>query len=827
MNTDLVVMIQLLKDEIQNKFGKRIICAAECQILSGQIQISTNRQLSVSTLKRFFGIIHSTFAPSKYTLDTLSIYLHFDNWQEFINNFEKEKRELTQLKTWDNFKERTNIITNTSLKSLKNKIGTRFENFPLRRFAEKKFENFLSSPKIATAFIAPDGYGKSTIVTQLTEKFFTGADAKYPNDIVCLVDGSIFYNLLTNNQKVNRLYNLIEYDPKKSFGVVFRNNPEFVKGRIIMIIDGIEDIYSENEKTEHFIDNLLKIVSSYENITWYKILITCNMNKWRMISNRMQKNQILKSLWFDVVFQGKDDDIINIPLLKRKEIITILEKNHFPGTLDDLCFNHPEILDIINNSYMLHLFLSTYNLKRTIGDIDLLNQYIINTVFSTPYNEEKFLIVKTFFNVCGYGKKGNEVRKEDLNLSSSLIPAYNELIRSGILYEYSVNEEYLSLNTFVKFSQNILFTYYLANILLKGNELNTDFLRNIINEYNNTPHLLCNIIKYIVKILFKEEQVELLKDIFSVIGTECLPADVTTFNRPCCTLTNVIGVEMRKNQKLREILIPYYAQTEAGRKLYFERFFDMDSLVLHSGNDLDCYLQYDQSNESKHYVCFMKFMQYFLSGNKELCKAEYAKSLNLMLPEANNSIITSFYFIPQIIYQSVYEKKVDRNIIKEVYHMADRLIQNGLQNRTEFPRFEMNVIFFLEYGRMNKEIIDLAHHVIKNYDLINFKSSCFYQLFLSAYARALLDSGEEKKAIEIYDQVKLGAINFPEHMKYYVKIRLRLIKTEFLIYEGKFKKALLILEKIKTISQMLKFSYFYDRALDLEKRILIKSDFAD
>lgn len=824
MNKEVVVLIQFIKDEIQSKFGEKVSCAADCQILSEQIQNLTQRQISVSTIKRFFGIIESTFNPSKYTLDTLAIYLQFDNWQEFISNIEKEKLKCYREDAWDNLKIKANTITSASLKSLKNKIGARFEKFPLRSFAEKKLEDFLRSSKIATAFIAPEGYGKSTIVTQLTEKFYTGADAIYPNDIVCLVDGSILYNLLSLNPIANQLYNLIEYNPITSFAVAFRNNPDLLKGRILVIIEGVDDIYSDCEKTEHFVDNLLNIISSYENIGWYKILITCSPAKWRIFTNRMQNNQILRSLWFDVAFLDKDDAIINIPLLKRKEIVTILEKNNFPQSLDDLCFNQPDILEIINNPYMLHLFLATYIHTGTIRDIDLLNQYIIDSVFSSPHTEEKFLIVKSFFALCEDGKKGNEVRKEDLNLSSSTVTAYNELIRSGILCEYSVNDIYLSLNTFVKFSQNILFSYYLANILLKKNELNTDFLKGIIGSYSNTPNLRCNLIKYIVKILFKDEKVDLLKDIFSIIDMYNLQENVTTSNIPSCVLTNVIGLELRKNKKLREILIPWYAKSESGHKLYFEKFFDMDCLVLHSGNDLDCYLKYNQSDDAKQYVCFMKFMQHFFSENIEGCKSEYENSLKLKLPSGKSSLNSSFYYIPQIIYQSVYEKKLNKNILEEVYRISYQLLQSGIQNRTDDPHFEITIIFALNYGAMYKEIIDLAKYIFGNYDLSYLKSSCFYQLFLSVYAKALLETGETKKAVECYEQVKFNNVNIPEHMKYYVKVRLLIIKTEFLIYKGEFKKVWLILEKIKSISKMLKFSYFYNCALEIEKRILTMPD---
>lgn len=820
MNTEIDTFIQLLKHEIQKKNGRVISHAVDCQVLSEEIESSTKRQVSISTIKRFFGLIQSPFKPSKYTLDTLAIYLNFDNWQDFANHFENEKQLISGEKIWENFKKENNVITQASLKSLKGKIGKRFENFPLRRFAEKKFDEFLCSSKLATAIIAPDGYGKSTTVTQLTEKFFTGTDSKYPNDVVCLVDGSILYNLLTYSPEVGRLYNLIEYDPVKGFNVVFRKNPDLVKGRFVVIVDGVDDIYLDNEKTNHFIDNLLNIVSSYENIGWFKLLITCSPKKWRLFTYRMQKKQILKSFWFDVPFHGTDDDIINIPMLKGKEIRTIFEKNNFHETLEDLCFNHPNILDIISNPYMLHLFLSTYKPNDTIRDIDLLNQYITKAILFSPYHEEKSLIIKSFLTLCGYGKKGTEVRKEDLNLSPSRNTAYNELIVSGILTEYLINDNSLSLTIFVKFSQNILFSYYLAKMLLKENELSIDFLKDIFGGYINSTQIGCDVLRYIIKILFKDEQVEMLKNIFSIIETDQYTINRQSYRSPCCSLTQLIGVELKRNQKLREILIPYYAQSEPARKHYFQSFFDFDRLVIHSGKDLDCYLHYNQSNDAKQYVYFMKFMEYFLCGNKELCKAEFEKSIALEFPLAKDSLITSFYFIPQIIYQSVYEQKLDRDIMKVVRSMSDLLLQNGIQNRTELPKFEFAIIFSLNYGDMNTEIIDLVHFVYENYDLTNLNSSCLYHLFLSVYAKALLETGKTQKALELFSQVKFNGIIIPEYMNYYIRIRYMLIKTEFLIYNGKYKKAKKKLDKIKVISKMLNFNYFYDNALCLEKRIL-------
>lgn len=820
---DVSVQLLKLKEEIQNLIGIKVLYAADCQILSEQILCSTKRQISVSTLKRFFGIINSPFSPSKYTLDTLAIYLRYADYQEFINHFEKENRLSGQEDSWETLRTWTNLITNASLKSIKSKIGKRFESFPLRMFAEKKMEDFLSSPNVATAFIAPSGYGKSTIVTQLTEKLFTGPDAKYPNDVVCLVDGSILYNLIYHYQKVNELYNLIEYIPSKSFSIPFRDNPELVKGRFVLIIDGIDDIYPENEKIDLFANNLLNVISSFEHVEWFKILITCSPNKWKMFAFRMQKNPLLKSFWFDVPFQGTDEETINIPLLKRKEIQSILAKNHFYQALDDLCFNHPGILEIINNTYVLYLFLTTYKQSGAIHEIDLLSQYIKKMVLSSPYSDEKFLIIKSFFTLSEYGKKTAEVRKEDLILTPSLIIAYNELIKNDILYEYSIQDSYLTLNTYVKFSHNILFAYYLANILIKENGLNINFLKSVITDYSNTPHLQYNILKYAIKILFREEQVELLKNIFNIIESDKLLGNLPHYNMPCSVLSNVLGVEMRKSPKLRKILMPLYAQSEIGRTLYFERFFDIDCLVLHSGNDLDYYLKYNQSDEAIIYVRFMKYMQYFLSGDKDQCKKEYEKNFHLVLQSPKSSLKASFYFIPKILFHSENEKSQLPDVIDEVYRMSDRLLRDGIQKRIDVPQLEFAAIFSFNYAKMHKEIIEMADYIFDSYILKDLKSSCFYQLFLAIYAKSLYEVGEKEKAFEIYSQVTFRQITIPENIKYYVQIRFLIEKAQFQIYRQEHEKASKTLCKVKEISQMLKFGYFYENAMEMGKKFLTLS----
>lgn len=808
---------QLLKDEIQTKFGREVSYAKDCQELAELIKEQTKRPLSSSTLKRFFRIIKSPFTPSRYTLDTLSIFLGFNDWLEFVNHFESEKHQFSAQESWDSLKDRTAEITSRSLQSLQAKLGNRFENFPRRHFAEKRLARFLSSPQVATALIAPDGFGKTPIILQLANKFFIGPGALNPQDILCLVDGSILYNLVTLHKKIGRLYNLIEFDPKRSFSAVFRDRQELVKGKFVLVIDGIDDIYSSDGKTIQFIDNLLKLISSYEKIEWFKILITCTPRTWKMFQEKIQQSQLLKQLWYDVPLQGTEQDVINIPLLKRKEIDEVFQKKHLLCSTHDMKLNNPDLFNIIRRPYLLHLFILSGKTNGEIRDIDLLNLYVKKMVFAPPLLNEKYSVLNAYFNLCSEGEKCIAVKKNDLRLSSSAKLAYIELMRMGFFYEYSLVDEYFTLTTYVSFSHHSLYAYYLANIFLKENKLSIEHLQEKIDEYHNAPKLQIALVEYIVKILFKEQRVEILKDIFALFDKDKISEPPSLPDKYSCwsDLTDIVSNELRINPRMRELLLPAYAQTEIGRTLFFERFFDFDCLPTFSRNELESLTQLNPSNERLHFAHFMKFMRCFLIDDKKQCTSEYENIRTLPPPTGENPLSTSYYFISQFIYQSVFENRVDQKLLAAVYQMANKLTNNGSQKRNQIPTFEFGVVFALHFGTMSKEIINLSNYVFENYELTNLQSSVFYQLFLSVYASALLKIGEEKRAVEFYGQIKLKRLKFSNHMKYYIKIRLKLIKVEFLIYKKELQRAKRILNRIKSISEELQFNYFYRQAHEL------------
>lgn len=819
MKESIDTFVSHIKEEIQKKYGHDILYAKDCQILSDLIQQQINRQVSVSTLKRFFGIIQSPFSPSKYTLDTLAIYLKFKNWQEYINSFENDKHVYSHQDSWEQLKKRARVITNYSLKSLKAKIADQLTDFPTRDFADNKFDSFLNSTQVATAFIAPGGFGKSTIVTQLTQKYFTGEDAKYPNDIICLVDGGILVNLINMNIELNRLHNLLEYDPKTSFSKYFRNHPDQVKGRFVLLIDGLNEIYYQAEKLTHFVENLMDIVSSYDDISWFKLLITCRPDNWKIFTSIIQKKPYLKSKWFEVSFENSLSDTINVPLLDKDEIKHFFAKKHLADSFENLNFHYPEITGIINNPYFLHLYNLSQNPEDIHSDIELLNQFVYKKVLSEPYLHEKSRIIDSFFHLSENAKQNTSVNKEDLPHSAELENAYNELVYNNILYEYTVPGSYLSVNTYVKFSHEILLEFFLANKWIKENSFDLNLFHRIINFYENNRQLQRNILKHLIKIAFKEGKTDILKDIYSIFNTEKCAADVPCICHGDQEIINVIGVELRKNKKLRDFLIPHYAKSKLGQLFYFESFFDMDCLVLHSADNINHYIENKHSVEAYAYGYFLKFLGYVFAGDPVRCKKEYERIRSLQITDNIKPSCAAYYYGAQIIYQSLFEDKLDKNLIESALQRSSMLFESGIQFKTNIPVFELIIVFSLNYGNRFKEILKVADLIFSRYELSGTSFSWRYQLFLSMYARALLNTGEVQKGVEVFQKVKMQ--NIPINYKCHVKLRFSLIYVEFLMVEKNISRAKQVIEEIKTISKMLRFKFFYDKALLLEKKICV------
>ena len=87
---------KLIQVKVEERFGKPIRYAKDCQVLSVNIHAFTGEKISCSTVKRLFGLIESDNEPRLYTLDILAQYLGYINYDNLLQEFNPNKNDLNQ-----------------------------------------------------------------------------------------------------------------------------------------------------------------------------------------------------------------------------------------------------------------------------------------------------------------------------------------------------------------------------------------------------------------------------------------------------------------------------------------------------------------------------------------------------------------------------------------------------------------------------------------------------------------------------------------------------------------------------------------------------------
>lgn len=84
-------IIDLLKAEVEECYGKKVTSYGDCCQLSEEILTKTSFQVSPNTLRRFFNLVKTKFLPSFATLNILSKYCGFTSIDHFQNTRQTEK----------------------------------------------------------------------------------------------------------------------------------------------------------------------------------------------------------------------------------------------------------------------------------------------------------------------------------------------------------------------------------------------------------------------------------------------------------------------------------------------------------------------------------------------------------------------------------------------------------------------------------------------------------------------------------------------------------------------------------------------------------------
>jgi len=392
------------------KSGLRNIDPAHCKIISEYVFQETKNYVSETTIKRFFGFANTLHKFSLFTLNSLSQYIGYNDWDSFCKD--KENQTTSVQSIWQDLKLKTHAITEVSLIANKNNSGVPFNATANRSFFYPDFDYFLKNNYQFTTVSAQPGQGKSILLSHMIEYFFLSENALYKNDIVLMVNstsintiiqtGSTLQEWFLKEFKFNSLTELIGF---------FKKNPDKREGRFVIIVDGIDEHLAKSNYFKTFIDFLYSI----EENNFVKLVFALRTNSWINLQPAIYGSASLTKLWYTGLFYD-DDTLSNVPSLNTEEVLYAL------SNIENKAINKADVSPPLLTQFKTPFWLQVYfklkdenhhlELNNPLLCYELINYFLERRVFLAKKSTEKIFLLKKISDSISEGSKKLRVSKE-------------------------------------------------------------------------------------------------------------------------------------------------------------------------------------------------------------------------------------------------------------------------------------------------------------------------------------------------------------------------------------------------------------------------------
>lgn len=564
-------MVRELKEHIELRFGRKIEYQKDCISLSECILRTTGQHISSTTLRRMYGFLSTNSNPTRATLDILSLYCGYKNWDDFQVKTQNYSNNSSLIELWT----KAQLIAKTTSRKTVDHINKKSSStFTINRtLVEERIEGFLNSKFNAMAIIGPGGYGKTTLLVKWYERVMK--QKSYQKDIVLFIPAILLENCISKELIVVEWFFSLLGLPSNFLVSPTEGIP--MSEKLILVIDSFEELEilgSKSDKICMLLNQLIDGLAVYENV---KVIISTRLNIWEEKLCGMRASE----KWYMPHMNSFSSDGANIPPLTDDEIQEIIDNTiNKRFIVRQLIEGFPlELRRTISHPYFLQLLLETYNPNgstATLDKLDLLNNFLKNQVYATKFADEKVDLLNKIIDLTDYGKKSTSAIKNELReyfpihlkLAGNYHAAYNDLLSFGIITESLVENRFGSYVKMVQVSHPQIFEMLIAHKLAAINGgITFDLFKKIETEYSNS-YLLPSLIILIFQMAYRDRNTEALKPFFS-LNRETL---IKVFR------TSSIQLILRKDEFLRRKLIPFFFKNEAAQKFLLEDFVDLDAI---------------------------------------------------------------------------------------------------------------------------------------------------------------------------------------------------------------------------------------------------------
>lgn len=781
-NMNINELLSQLRKFVIIKSGLRNIDPAHCKTISELVFKETKNYLSETTVKRFFGFAQTHHKFSLFTLNSLSQYIGFNDWDSFCKDKTHGTTDVNDV--WEDLKLRCQAITEVSFIAKKNSSGVPFDATADRSFLYNDFDYFLKQNYQFTTISAQPGRGKSILLAHLVEHFFYGENAIYKNDIVLFINSGTINDIIQNDLSLKDwFYKEFKFAGVSELICYFKKNPNLIKGRFILIIDGIDPFLSNNKYFKTFIDFL----HSIEESNFVKIVLGLRVNTWVNLQPAISGSAFLTSAWYKGLFFDEDKNT-NVPLLTNDEILFTLSKLESKAIKEDDL--HPGLIKHFRTPFWLQIY---YKLKQEnnklelvnyILCLELINYFLENKVFLSKNSTEKIFILKEISSGISKGSKRHRVAKEKvLSCINKYSESYQELLYGGILIE----EKRLTTSIpteIVRFLNNDIYTYFLFLQLKEKFHFkpNKGFFEEILISYANQPDLRSYMLSWSIRFCISRNEIKALNNIFQ------LPFSNTEKNQAFEFICDFALFELSKggtNFNAQTINMDFIDLMVAGRimsKNYKRTIRKISEKVFNS--DIQIMLNVIESN-----VNVIDMDKVGLNESMQVLKRN-TKRLNELFP------ISPYDFILFFSYALQNKSNNAQSLKEKIVKLKDQINSSPPCKNAELTSAEiicyrliLNVLFSSKDYEGGLSFI--AAILNKYQGLFNIRSSIFPSLLLIILSQNYIKLNQHKKAQRIIQYLEKSIENDAFYYTSYIKTAFVLAKANFLNYTGNYADALI------------------------------------
>lgn len=697
-------MLQQLKVEVEVKFGRKIAYQKDCNILSNIILETQKEYISPATLRRVFGFLTTNSNPSRVTLDILSRYVGFTDWEDFSLNVVKTKptTKYSSIEQWNIIQENAKVISSNTVEHIRIKSGIDFEKTVRRQFAKERLREFLNSNYSATAIIAPGGYGKSTLLALWYLKLLK--KRKIADDAVLFISAQMLDQFAPTEVFIDTwLMRLLGLKPDNNFLADLISENIKIPGKLIIVIDALDEITSQGAKQEKILKALVDLSSKFAKSSALKLVVSTRLSTWKLFSSYIND----KNLWYFTDTNLLTIDGANIPPLNFDEIQVILDNtlNQRFEARTLVHEMHPDLRNIISYPYFLQLFIQVYTpeTKHLLSDqIAILSEFLKKQVYFSQYSDEKIDILNQIIVQSEYGLtyvlKDNikKVYPIHLKLSGNYYSAYEELNSFGIISEETQVDTFGGYIKHIKIANHQLMCMLIVQNLIRREQGINQSLFKWVDRHLSGAEIQGTVLSMIFKVAYKERLSSQLLNFFDLSDGALQAA----FSTPTIVST------LRTDKVMRNDLIPFFAKNKKAREFIFEKNIDFNHIVDSFTKAIKEYLSYSENGTEKLFANTLLTHIGLVSTDTPLAVAQYKLSEkgdpNMLSPS-----IAGLWFANSIVYKYLFDNTLPINDIDKALTFCQKY--KTTEYRIGFAESFIPALILIEKYEFIPKLINLTN----------------------------------------------------------------------------------------------------------------------